>query len=505
MVIAPDGHQYPDQAIRICPFDRQFESLFQPPNGQQVGTEWPPLQIRYMGLYLDSLGCRTIVHERHYIDRHYIDDFSLFYSRSLRDYPNYCQRLHFFSSAFDGPKWSALVRRANDHDREQVERELTTQYLGFMVIKPLPGSPIGRTVLRTYDRIAPQGGHRHFATTRVYAVSLAGLSLSVDGLAFQQQDQGVSACATIALWSALQRTAPMENLFSPTPAQITETASRYLLPGGRALPSEGLDARQMSEAVRSTGLEPVLIRSVSPREDRGHLATYLRSGLPVLLGIVPSGRSDAHAVCAVGLRLRSVQPPTDPTLRYRDGASAVDRIYVHDDRLGPYASVRLNGLTVNGGVVTTLDLRWPDEQPAEESRLHLMLIPVPVKLRLSAVRLRALAHGIAQAVAVGVPEFDGLEVHTRFCKGARYRAKAYEFDLSPAGLQAFTHETVLSRYIGLIELVTSNGPIADVVVDATEAGPNPAVRAIVRREGASVAYGRQFRIIARVLGTRGFT
>ena len=79
------------------------------------------------------------------------------------------------------------------------------QYLGFMVIKPLPGSPIGRTVLRTFERDAPRGGRREFTAIRRYTVSLAGLSLSVRGLAFQQQDQGVSACATTALWSALQR------------------------------------------------------------------------------------------------------------------------------------------------------------------------------------------------------------------------------------------------------------------------------------------------------------
>ena len=185
-----------------------------------------------MGIYLDSLRCRTIVHERHYIDRHFIDDFSLFYSRSLRDYPNSCQRLHFFSSEFDEEQWSGLVERANGGEREEVERELAREYLGFMVIKPLPGSPIGRTVLRTFERDAPRGGRREFTAIRGYTVSLAGLSLSVRGLAFQQQDQGVSACATTALWSALQRTAPLEHLCSPTPAEITEAASRYMLVGG---------------------------------------------------------------------------------------------------------------------------------------------------------------------------------------------------------------------------------------------------------------------------------
>ena len=504
MLIEPDGHRYPPHDIRVCKFDPQFEYLFTAPPAR-IDADWPPLQVKYLGLYLNSLGCRTIVHERHYIDRHYIDDFSLFYSRSLRDYPNYCQRLHFFSSVFDEEYWSKLVLRANVGVRKEVEQELGEEYLGFIVIKPLPGSPIGRTVLRTFPRNAHNGARREFATTRRYTVNIAGLSLSVDGVAFQQQDQGVSACATTALWSALQRTAPLERLSSPTPAQITEAASRYMLAGGRALPSEGLSFHQLCEAVRATGLAPVLLASISPREDQAHMATYMQSGLPVLLGIFPLPGGDGHALCGVGLRLGSVQPITDTQIRYRDGATAVERIYVHDDRLGPYASARLRSTTVKNDVVTTLELRWPDEQPAEEFRLRFLLIPVPKKLRLSAVRLRALAHEVAQTVAVIMPELDGIEVRTRFWEGATYRSKAYDFDLSFEGLREFTHQTVLSRYVGVIGLVADAGPIADVIIDATETSPNPSVLAIIRREGASPAYGKRLCVFAQVLGSKGIT
>src|SRR5438045_7509263 len=38
----------------------------------------------------------TIVCETHYIDRDYIEDHSVFYSRNLFPYKNYCRRLHFF-------------------------------------------------------------------------------------------------------------------------------------------------------------------------------------------------------------------------------------------------------------------------------------------------------------------------------------------------------------------------------------------------------------------------
>ena len=499
MLIEPDGHQYPSQRMRVHPFDGEFVTLFPEPVGQ-VDAEWPPPQMKYMGVYLKTLGCRTIVHERHYIDRHYIEDFALFYARSLRNYPNFCQRLHFFSAAFDGEQWCHLVGRASKGDRVVIEQELATEYLGFMVIKPLPGSPIGRTVLKTFGPNAEGGAQRTFATIRPYPVNLAGLSLSVDGLAFQQQDQGVSACATTALWSALQCTARMEDLASPTPAAITEAASRYVLTGGRALPSEGLDFHQLCEAVRASGLAPVFLSSVSPSVDKVHLATYLQSGLPVLLGIEPFGEGVGHALCGVGLRLGDVDPRTNPEVGYVDGATAVEGIYVHDDRLGPYASAELKWTTLEGSVVTTLELRWPDNQPVEEWRLLGMVIPVPMKLRLSSGRLRAVAHEITEVVARITPRVEGLEVRTRFCQGTAYRASALGFDLSLDGLLKFMHDTILSRYVGVIELMAGDGPVVDVILDATETTPNPAILAIVRREGISPTEGASLVVLAELLG-----
>ncbi len=54
----------------------------------------------------------------------------------------------------------------------------------------------------------------------------------------------------------------------------------------RALPSQGLDTAQMARAIRSVGLEPLLV----PVEDdeywlKGVLRAYLRDGIPVLMGI----------------------------------------------------------------------------------------------------------------------------------------------------------------------------------------------------------------------------
>src|SRR5262245_44241428 len=93
--------EYPEQGIEVIPFPGDFATIFRKPAGLIEGT-WPPTQVTYIGAYLQRLGCKTVVIERHYIDRDYIHDHALLYSRSLRAYPNYCYRLHFFHESFDG-------------------------------------------------------------------------------------------------------------------------------------------------------------------------------------------------------------------------------------------------------------------------------------------------------------------------------------------------------------------------------------------------------------------
>ena len=94
---------------------------------------------------------------------------------------------------------------------------------------------------------------------REYIAHLAGFELRVRGLAFQQQDQGVSACATTALWSAIHGVAPKEGLSIPTPADITEAASRYLLVGGRSLPIGRLNCPPNVRGDKSFGISAALL------------------------------------------------------------------------------------------------------------------------------------------------------------------------------------------------------------------------------------------------------
>lgn len=504
MTLAPHGHEYPSQVTHIVGFTREFWKLFPQPPGW-VEDDWPPLQLDYLGEYLTQLGCKTIIIESHYVDRDYINDIALFYSRSLRSYPNYCQRLHFFAKEFDQSRWRELVNGSKADQGRQAREFLQEGYLGFSVVRPLPGAPVGRTVLKT-SGVATRGGHAcHFEATREYTVHLSCFELSVRGLAFQQQDQGVSACATTALWSAIHRVAHMEGLPVATPAEITEAAARYFLPGGRSLPSEGLTIHQICEATRAAGLAPLLIRSVSPEDDRAQLFAYLMSGLAPVIAIQPLGTTEGHAVCAVGVEVGEVALQTDPTLHYRDASTAMLSVYIHDDRLGPYAPVDLYPHTVDPKTIRTgFRIRWPGKKTveAEHSVLTALIVPVPVKLRLPVTRMRALGMAIAQATGWRLlPEFDrSVTLNCIYQRGTAYRQAAVEFGLTDDGLYRLACEVVLSRYVGVIEIKGPPGSLFDLLVDATETRANPAVLACVKREALPAGAENKIQAIATRLG-----
>ncbi|HEU4636636.1 MAG TPA: hypothetical protein VFS41_10690, partial [Edaphobacter sp.] len=321
----------------------------------------------------------------------------------------------------------------------------------------------------------------------------------------QQQDQGVSACATTAIWCAVQSIAPRESLPTPAPAEITEAASRYLLIGGRALPSEGLTIQQICEAIRSAGLAPVVHRPAGPDADRAQLLGYIASGFAPIIAIESmQGNGDGHAVCGVGLKLSDVKPQVDPNLHYRDAASAIEGIYVHDDRLGPYASVQLFGHTVQSGVRTGLEIRWPDRTPAELSLLKGLVVPLPIKVRLTVSRMRALGHQLAQVTGLMFPHLSrDIVLHYRYRLGTEYQRMGFEFGLSEKGLLTLVGGSVLSRYIGIVEIETSEGALFDVVLDATETRANPsALLCVCRRASADRALINGLEILADQLGAR---
>ena len=218
-----------------------------------------------------KFGARCMTIEEVYIDRDYMEDHGLFYSRSFLPYKAACKRLQFFRT---GPVETErgieeLIEKGRLTSKESF-RKACREFLGQELLRFQRNQAVAGLSCRSYGSspLPPESedGRRSFDSTRDYVSHLCGIELTVRGLAFQQQDTGVSACATTALWSSLQKARELEPVGSATPAQITVLATRFSLPFGRPMPSDGLTIEQMCGAVNALGLAPTLARAVGFEE-----------------------------------------------------------------------------------------------------------------------------------------------------------------------------------------------------------------------------------------------
>ena len=74
-------------------------------------------------------------------------------------------------------------------------------------------------------------------------------------------------------------------------------------------------------------------------------------------------------------------------------------------------------------------------------------------------------------------------LNCRYEMARKYAPQAYAFGLSPEGIYKLACQIPLSRLLGLIEVKSAAGPIMDVLLDTTEADPEPAVLACIKRNG----------------------
>lgn len=343
---------------------------------------------RFFEGYLAQLGAQTIVVEPVYTDRDYLHDYAGYYVSCFHAYKRTTARLHFFDKAFDLTAFTKLLTG----DLSQLTAlELQDAYLGFIVVKPLPKTVIGRTCLRTYPLDA---GRRHFPVVQEYFANLFGIQLKVSSLAFQEQDSVAAACATSALWSCFHATGKYFHHPILSPTDITKAALVSLpttdVPDTRAFPNRGLSATQMANAVNAVGMDPQIVGAKDEHLVKSTLYAYLKGKIPVLLGIVLID----YDVNNVQHRMKSMGQHAVATAGYSTGAPApvpygagfklyasrIDKLYVHDDQLGPFARMSFKSLPGSEWAMST---EWESERGAEViAAPKIMLLPLYRKIRI---------------------------------------------------------------------------------------------------------------------------
>jgi hypothetical protein len=514
------------------PYGQKLESFeFHPDRPEQfvadLGIELPPFadqdalgQLRYLAYYVSDpvINCKSILVERHYIDRDYMEDHSVFYSRNLYPYKNYCRRVHFFSidKAEVDTRIAALraipAAKGLEEYRTASRQFSEAHYIGFSVIKPLDGSPVGRTVLRTFpaEKKGMPDYRRVFECERYFPAHLGGLTLHVRGLPFQQQDKAVAACATTALWSSLHAAREFEDIAAFTPAQITALAARNSLPFGRAMPSEGLSVDQMCQAVEAVGISPVLRRAENFANAKALLHSAIRSSVAPVL--VLTNGPDWHAVAVTGMGVRD--KPISVVEEVGDLASRLEKLYLHDDRIGPYLRAEIKEVGISDvlsrfqmevsepALVLEVEFRKGAGFSKESWLLTHILFPMHVKVRITFSELRQLAmHFVAAEIkayrnTLGQKALSSAEASRPAMELEAWisRSPVYQESLmasrpratDPLVATALANDVSLPRYVGIVRFEADYYDRMDLLIDTTSTDRNVHALALLVHERRKV-------------------
>lgn len=354
--------------------------------------------------------------ERDYVDRDYRDEYSNFYAGTFRSLPDRCQRLHFVSK--EGGR-----------------------YLGFVVLRPIPGRLVCRTM------VAPPPALKPFTSCLVTDVAtLYGIQQAVEASPFISQDFQYGVCAHASIWMVAQ----YFNLRFGFPrlhmSDIVQAAGLH--PGNhRMTPSRGLTAQQISGAMDRLGMLPLSYHLPSfqnPDEYHEIIRIYLNSRIPLLL---TRGR---HVHVLIGY--------------FHDDAGK--RTYIaHDDIRGPYQL--LNSL--EGG--------------------ERLLVPSPGRIYLEAPAAERAAHfhftelmEDDEVVAKLVEDIDDKDMKIRayLTEINAYRKKLGERGLSDKAT-SWLRMSAASHWVWVVELQdqsaagTPDCVIGEMVVDATTDERHPHV------------------------------
>jgi len=438
----------------------------------------------YFKEYFEYLGARTVVVENRYVDQNFLDDYAAYYVGCFHEYERFCRRLHFFNVEFDDASFSKLIEGSEGKVTKEI---LQKSYLGFVVVKPLPTTLIGRTCLKTYG-----GSERYYPITQTYTANLFGIPLSIDTIAFQEQDKVTAACATSALWSALHCTGKTFHHVIPSPHEITSTAKKGSV--SRVFPhKDGLTFPEMAHVVRAVGLEPFVIGGAQDRTMLGStLYAYLSAKIPVVLGLLVFDKAgkkiDRHAVTVTGFHLADSRTTRSRKREFRLKSDRIDKIYAHDDQVGPFARMAF----MKGGLKKPTPFWLTTSYGGVETHYVIgehMLIPVDRNIRIP-----------FSTISDAILQFDHvLKDWARETPSAKHLAD-FEWDIFLSSVNDFKSD-VFASFMGdpnrRQEILTSNLPkflwrakasigdraVLELVFDSTDIEQGRLLLSVVERDG----------------------
>ena len=429
----------------------------------------------YFKGYLGNTGldAKTIVIEEDYISKDFIHDYASYYAFCFEPYPKFCKRVHFFANDFNEEAFNAVIV-----GKEADNKEFWDNYLGFIVVKPIPTTVIGYSVLKTY--IAGQDFNaRNYWGIRDYKVHLFGNKVKVTSLAFQEQDSVLAACATTAIWSMLNKASVDFHTILKSPSQITKDADNVSLDGSRLFPNKGLNLLQICQAIFNSGLvsevkppdftiidadSKPIGRVVSNQYLKKILNAYSPIGIPIILVIsVPSGGAHGlHAITVSGYK-QEAPKAVAKSEQVSWLSDNIEKFYAHDDQWGPFARIEFKNQCEIETPWTTFDSR---RRPTLVTNI---VVPIYPKVRISYEEIEVIVLGLDRILTVF---FNGNNVADLVWDIKIDYSENFKTQLKNSGLddvEKLSHLTrSMPKYLWVASCYIAEHKILEFTFDATD-------------------------------------
>lgn len=275
----------------------------------------------------------VFIYENEYIDKHYIEDYTVYYARCFINYRKTTSRVHFFKIKKNS-NYKKILSDALNGDTTILNDE---SYLGCIILRPIPKTFLAKVCLKAYPRV--KNRLTKYWLAKSYDISLFGIRLKIDTVPFQEQDKVLSACATTALWTFFHAHNSLSNMMLPSSSTITKNSYPEQNGYSREFPNLGLSTEMICRGIRNFHLVPEYFEinidnAVTISQMKELIYAYSSSGIPLILGVNVFDKNNnelgMHAITIVGYSIGKMKQDTE---LHSDN---LESLYVHDDRYGPY-------------------------------------------------------------------------------------------------------------------------------------------------------------------------
>lgn len=419
-----------------------------------------------------GIGAFTFMQEENYVDRVYRDSYYFYFSGKHFCYDRFCKRIFLFANTFTKP----LL--------DMTSEELENDFVGSIVIRPIQGRAIGRTLL------SPKFFTKNvscYVRVANYNMTAFGKRVSVSAFPYSMQDGETITCAEVTILNLLDyfsRSYPEYHYLLPSDINRIARENGY----ERSLPSHGLKYEMISRAFCESGFYPRLYSSEKIPKDkfRRILYYYIESGIPLSLGVA-TGVQNKHSIVVIGhgrVNIESQQLKQNVYASYDsksnnvvwvcDAADIVDDFCVMDDNQMPYTLMKCK-------------LYKQYQLKLEDYVIETMMVPLYKKMYLEASDASEIFKIIIASQEYGISCSDlscidgGKTLGSKdnplavriFMTSSRSLRKCRDEQFADGNeeVRAWYSTTVFPKFVWVCELSTidmySNKVIGEIILDAT--------------------------------------